>query len=98
MNNLIALMCFAGLILVALIAFAMMRRFGRGGSSAPYSAPGNETPRFDDPSISSGGSFGGAPVSSGTPIGSNRTSGGLSVGGSKRVDDPNVRSGGSFGG
>lgn len=99
MENLFSLVCFAALILVALFAFASMMR--RGGGSAPYAGDGNEFPRYDDPNVSSGGSFGRRSAGS-TGFGGGALPG-ASRGGTlgeerPRHDDPNVRSGGSFGG
>jgi hypothetical protein len=93
MNDLIAMMCFGALILFALVAFATMSglsRLLRGGSTNPYNNMGNEVPRFDDPNISSGGSFGGSNAGSSS---FNRGGGGEHG----HFHDPNIRSGGSFG-
>jgi hypothetical protein len=98
MDNLFSLMCFGALILFALFAFASMMRRG-GGSAAPYSGAGNEFPRYDDPNVRSGGSFGGTGFG-GTGFGTTPSaSRGATLGGeSPSHHDPNVRSGGSFGG
>lgn len=88
MNDLFALMCFAGLILLAFIAVATMSRQGSlRRSTLPYGNPGSAVPRFDDPNISSGGSFGGSSIRPGIHPG----------GDAGRFDDPNIKSGGSFG-
>ncbi len=99
MDNLISLMCFGALILFALYAFASMMRLGnRGGMASPYPTAGNESPRFDDPNVQSGGSFG-SPFGGSTGLGgAPSASRGATLGESRpRHDDPNVRSGGSFG-
>ncbi len=94
MDSLFSLICFGALILFALYAFASMMRRG-GGSSAPYMNRGNEFPRYDDPKVSSGGSFGDSGGFGNFPTASR----GPALGGERpRHDDPNVRSGGSFGG
>jgi len=92
------ILCFGALFIIALIAFAVFNGFNRRRSNAPMSSIGNESPRYDDPSVLSGGSFGGASPSNPGPRASN-PSRGITLGeDNPRHDDPNVRSGGSFGG
>ncbi|HZQ09954.1 MAG TPA: hypothetical protein VFD70_25485 [Anaerolineae bacterium] len=97
MENIISLLCLAGFVLIALAAFlAMSGLFRRAqGAGSPYSTVGNEYPRYDDPHVSSGGSFG----SPSAPTGSGGVFMPRSGGGGERprFDDPHVRSGGSFG-
>lgn len=101
MTELISLICFAGLILIAIIAFATMMGIGRrvmgaSGPVAPSGGLGNEMPRYDDPNIGSGGSFGGSFMPGNLGGGSARS--GPTIGGeSPRHNDPGTRSGGSFG-
>ncbi len=92
MNDLVALMCMMGFLLLAFFAFAAMSGlFNRGrGMVSPYATMGNEYPRYDDPHISSGGSFGSSAPSSGVFMP-------RSGGEQPRFHDPHVRSGGSFG-
>ena len=98
MDNLFSLMCFGALILFALFALISMMGLGRrSGAAAPYPSAGNDYPRYDDPNVQSGGSFGSAFPDTGfgnTPSASR----GATLGKDRpRHDDPNVRSGGSFG-
>jgi hypothetical protein len=104
MENLLTLMCFGAIILIAVVAFVAMMSRNRGAMAAPPGAPygttGNEMPRYDDPNVQSGGSFGGSfgsrPSGSAMPSTSHRRT---TLGEDRpRNDDPNVRSGGSFGG
>ncbi len=114
-------LCLVLLCIGAVLVFGMMgRMFGgrRGGAGqaappGPYSTPGTENPRYNDPNVQSGGSFGGSTFgggpASGSPLG---TMGGASPPAAPtdlahgagtgterpRHDDPNVKSGGSFGG
>jgi hypothetical protein len=97
MDNIFAFMCFGALLLIMLFAIISMMR-GRGASAAPYATRGNEMPRYDDPYVSSGGSFGGQP-SSGLGSSAPSASRGATLGESRPThNDPNIKSGGSFGG
>lgn len=103
MDNLVTLFCFAALIIGVIIAFLIISRLGNRGTTTTPMPPGrlgNETPRYDDPNVSSGGSFGGvAPSSQASNPPSTSHNRGISLGGdAPRHDDPNVKSGGSFGG
>lgn len=90
MDNLVLLMCIAGAFLIALSIFlSLSSLMGRGPRTYSPFGTRRETPRYDEPTISSGGSFGGAP----------RQGGAINLGGNTpRHNDPNIRSGGSFGG
>lgn len=97
MDNLVTLFCFAALIIGVIIAFLVISRLGSRRSTLPAGRLGDETPRYDDPYVSSGGSFGGARPSSQASTPSH--SRGITLGDDNpRHDDPNVKSGGSFGG
>ena len=99
MDNLFSLMCFGALILFALFALISMMGLGRrGGTASPYPSAGNDYPRYDDPNVESGGSFGGGSFP-GTGLGNAPSaSRGATLGRARpQHDDPNVRSGGSFG-
>jgi hypothetical protein len=98
-DNFFAFMCFGIILLVMVYAvFSMMRNRGASSGGAPYPTRGNEIPRYDDPNVSSGGSFGGQP-SSGLGSSAPSASRGATLGESRPShNDPNVKSGGSFGG
>ncbi len=99
MDNLFVLMCVGALILIMLFAFFSMMRGRRGNAAGPYATRGNEIPRYDDPNVSSGGSFGGQPRSSGLGTSAPSATRGTTLGESRPShNDPNIKSGGSFGG
>jgi len=106
MNDLVTL-CLLGVFLI--VGFMLLSRMMRSGGG--YGERGSESPRYDDPNVRSGGSFGGdrdvgdtrpsydSPnVSSRGFFGRSRPSASSrpsSSGG--RADSPNVRSRGGFG-
>jgi hypothetical protein len=77
MNDLVTL-CLLGVFLI--VGFMLLSRMMRSGG---YGERGSEPPRYDDPNVRSGGSFGGDP----RPGGDTRPS----------YDSPNVSSRGFFG-
>ncbi len=94
-------------VVIILLVVFMLRRNTTGTTGAgPL-----ETPRYNNPNITSGGSFGGGPaVGDSSPFGTS-VGGGSEIrqdlrdeapppagGEHPRNDNPNIRSGGSFGG